>query len=189
MKRGFGLLAIILAGCLRGATIEGAWASPPDETADADIVVVEGPASVLPSVALVGGGGAFGFASSVCGLASAEGPGTDSGEPLPDAEAGDLCTVGASGQYGNIVCGTGVAAGSGTITEWGGSDNYTVTGFTASFFAGVGVLSGVVTESDADGSGDIQPIYGLVLLVPQAPPPVGACVSQFTAVAALATDA
>jgi hypothetical protein len=149
-----------------------------EETIDADVAVLTGTVQLSPVVALVGGGGAFTFSSSMCEVVSASG-----GAPAPSG-----CSANASGDYGNIVCGTGNATGSGSLSENGG-ETYTSPLFTIQFFSGVGVLSGLAEETDSSGTTS-RPLSGVVVLIPTpAVPPLGDCVENFTAEADLATTA
>jgi hypothetical protein len=190
------LLAAVTATVALAAAAQPVLALPPDETLDFDVAVLSGPAAVSPSVDLVGGNGNFTFNSASglggCALLSASGTGSEAGEAAMDVEATRTCSVSALGSYVNVVCGTGVAWGSGTITEGSGSDTYAVT-FQVMFVAGTGYLTGVVTESESDGDGaaGAQPLYGVVNLVPleTPPPPVGQCTNKFTAAVTLATTA
>jgi len=163
-----------------------------EEMADLDAAVLSGTASA-PGVLVVGGPpGIFTFNSSVCVMASASGPGGEAGESSPDVEAPDLsCSATATGSYFNVVCGTGLVFGTGSLSEGASSDTYTVTEFSIVFVSGVGVLSGVVTESDADGGGTAgaQPLYGTVLLEPQVLLDTSHCADQFTANVVLETTA
>jgi hypothetical protein len=191
MARNKGILATLaaVAATLAWTT---AYALPPDEAVDADAAVVSGPASVAPAVGIVGGTGGFSFGSTSCVMASASGTVAEGGETTPDVDVtATACSASAVGSYLNIVCGTGIALGTGTLTEGGGSDSYTVQNFGVLFVAGVGYLSGQATESEADGGGaaGAQPVYGVVVLVPLLPPPSQGCVVQFTATAVLLTSA
>jgi hypothetical protein len=178
-------------GTAASATLP-AQASAPDETVDGDVAVMEGVATLQPGLAVIGGFGSWSFASGLaCVVVSASGTGGEAGERTPDVEASHSCSATASGQYFNVVCGTGVAGGSGSMSEGEGSDTYTASAFDIAFFAGVGVLQGQATESEADGGGaaGAQPLYGLVVLVPDAVPPADQCTDSFAAVADIATTA
>jgi len=165
-----------------------------EETGDADTAAFVGTALVFPAVGFAGGGGNFSFASSTCTLASASGLGGEAGEPTPDAELPptSTCSVNASGTYANIVCGTGIAAGTGSLTEGAGSDSYAAQ-FSIFFTAGVGTLLGVATESEPDGGGvaGAQPVVGTAVLIPEVDPlpPAGMCFDQFTVAVSLTTTA
>jgi len=169
-----------------------------EELVDTDTAMLGGTASATPPVQLVGGGGSFTYASSVandnvCAMESANAPATGENEPpLPgvlDAEATTTCSAAASGTYASQACGTGVIAGSGTLSEGSGSDAYTITTFTVDFFAGVGALVGLATESEVDGGGP-SPVTGLVTMTPlpqvQIPP---VCAATFLVTAMVVTDA
>jgi hypothetical protein len=123
-----------------------------------------------PAVDLVGCGGQFNFTSSIC-------EGVSDGD-LGAPEVGG-CVVTATGQFQNLVCGTGTVQGTVTIT---GNDPYTGT-FGIIFAATVGVVTGNLTDG-SDGSVDY--LVGLVQLgpptniPPQTPPDTGDCTTQFT---------
>jgi hypothetical protein len=197
--------ATVLAALTMGLAIAFAHASfalaADDEALDLDSAEMEGGATVSPPIQLDGGGGTFSFATATvaggpaCVIMSADGPAAGETEPLldgtVDAEAGRTCTASASGTYANLVCGTGVAAGSGTLDEGDGSDVYTLADFHVSFFAGVGVLFGaVVGESESDGTAVEAPVAGVVTIAPTAPlPGAPACVDHLAVAVALATTA
>jgi len=185
-------LVVVAAAALPALAVATAPVAA-EEMADFDAAVLSGTASA-PGVLLVGGPpGIFTFNSSLCVMASASGPGGDAGEPSPDVEVvpDSSCSATATGSYINDVCGTGLVFGTGSLSEGASSDTYTVTEFSIMFVSGVGVLSGVVTESDADGGGTAgaQPLYGTVLLEPQVLVDPSHCADQFTAYVALETTA
>jgi len=183
-------LATITAAVAAVFTITPALAFPSDETVDADAAVVEGTANV-GVLQFVGGSGSFGFISQVCVVASTSGLDGEPGEQGPDVEASQFCSAQASGVYNNIVCGTGTAAGTGTLDEGAGSDVYDAS-FNIAFLAGVGVLAGNATETEGGvtvGSSLPRNLAGLVVLAAQLPGPQNGCTVQFTAVADLVTTA
>jgi len=189
------LVAAVVATVVGLQGVDGVAA---EELVDNDTAMLGGTASATPPVQLVAGGGSFTYTSTVasdnvCAMESANAPATGETEPpLPgvlDAEATTTCSAAASGTYGSQVCGTGVAVGSGTLSEGSGSDTYTITALSVDFFAGVGILAAFVTESEPDGSGPSQ-MHGLVTITPvpqvQVPP---VCAATFLVTAMVVTDA
>jgi len=142
-------------------------------------------------VPLVGGSGAYSFNSSVCAGVSANVIG-DEGGPA-DVEATTSCSINSNGNYINVVCGTGAVLGANaTVAEGGGSDTYTTTGgLNIVFVSGVGIVAATgVTESEGDEGAGVA--VGVVVLTPvgsQVPPPLGLCVTAFTVVGVIATNA
>lgn len=101
--------------------------------------------SLVPPVQAVGGGGSFTFASKTC-----EAVDTDHG---PQA-----CTITASGTYTNIVCGTGTANGTATVTSAGETETIS---FSITFVGGQGKLTGTTSDGDAaNGYVNITPTGG-----------------------------
>lgn len=103
--------------------------------------------------------------------------------PPPSASVG--CQINASGSYSNIVCGTGTATGSATLTanppaiEGVGASVDVTVNFDILFVGGVGVVTG------ATSAGTLGVVAGVVVLTPlgsSVPPPAGSCVSSFTVV-------
>lgn len=193
-KRVSVIAAVVAAAALVGTRVVAVQA---EEVVDADLAVVVGTATATPPIQLTFGGGSFSFSSTVCAMSSVNAPpeATETEPPLPgvlDAEPNATCTAMASGSYGNLVCGTGIAAGSGTLTEGSGSDTYSIVEFEVSFFAGVGLLAGEAYESESDGGGlaGQSRIAGEVDIVPVPPlPGAPACASNLDVAALLATDA
>jgi hypothetical protein len=150
---------------------------------DVDVVTFSGTAVASPAIPLIGGDGTYTFSTSSNGIGGTPGQclgasadtdialGTTSG----DADIAP-CTITSSGTYHSIVCGTGTAGGTATITEGGDgvagnknpSDVYDVT-YSIQFVAGIGVLTGNATER---GDVEASPVVGIVALDPVS---VGLC--------------
>jgi hypothetical protein len=184
------VLATVAAAAASVLTATAAEAAPPDETADGDVAVLVGSASV-GDLQFIEGSGNFTFASTACAVASLSGTDGEAGEPGPDLEASRLCSAQATGVYNNIVCGTGFVNGTGSLDEGATSDSYSAS-FHIDVLAGVGVLTGTASETE-NGSSTTPPsqpnLAGLVALAPQLPGPANACTIQFTAAVALVTTA
>lgn len=136
------------------------------------------------AVCWVGGGGTFNFNSSLCVYAS------DSDLSEQDVPPNGTCnvTVGGGG-FNNIVCGTGEAFGTATITATSGPDtNETTTlHFEIIFVGTVGVVVASGTESDSGNAAAV----GVVQIAGTPTPPalgpgLGACVNTFTPTVAAA---
>jgi hypothetical protein len=106
--------------------------------------------SLSPPVQQVGGSGSYAFQSSKC----------------EEAAPAKACSISSSGTYTNIVCGTGSASGTATLSPDGKTFSYHIT-----LVAGLGVLTGGAT--------------GLVDIVPTGLGKGKACVTHFT-IAAIA---
>jgi hypothetical protein len=109
-----------------------------------------------------------------------------------NAAAGTSCSVSSSGVYFNVVCGTGTASGSATITAGTPLVNVgstpvptSVSSYTIVFVGGVGVL---VTTSINFSSGPSGDGAGVVVLLPAdtGNAPGGPCVKNFSVVSAVA---
>jgi len=147
----------ILSGitCIAGLSILPASA----QSVDVDAVVFAGATgSLTPSVQLSGGTGSFTFGSIACAAASVA---VNADGDTPDAEA-EACVIAASGTYANMICGTGTADGSATITGTIGVElENTTVNFHIMFTAGVGILTGTAGDGDmAIGVVDIIPSGG-----------------------------
>lgn len=155
-----------------GVLIAGAFTMAPSaaRAADADAAVFAGATGTITTVPLIGPSnpdpGSYTFSSSLCAGVSAD----------TDAEVG-TCAISSSGTYHSVVCGTGTADGTSTIT--GGSiavpgPEATLSGpYHIQFVAGVGLLTG---SESADGDVTV----GVVDIIPTG----GNCVqgvTQFTA--------
>jgi hypothetical protein len=127
-------------------------------------------------VCLVGGSGHYTFTSNLC-------------VGVSDTDVSAACTVSASGPFQNIVCGTGGAQGTATVTEPpapdepnGETDNVT---FGIIFVGGVGVVTGNAGLSQGDNTAPLPPPFedfiGVVTLTPgpQGDPTLNQCVSGF----------
>jgi hypothetical protein len=132
---------------------------------DAAAVVFSGVATlgtnILPAPA-TGGSGGYGFTGSC--LVSA---GVSLGNPLNDSQETLTCSrIDSTGTYNNIVCGTGTATGSATVTATGsdGSDESVVVNYTIVFAAGVGALVITGGHEVADPADTVAPGAGAVLL-------------------------
>jgi len=139
------------------------------------------------SVDLVGCGGTFNFSSLACAGASDNGP-----ENLPPGspELPSTCNVTASGNFANLVCGTGEASGTAAVT--GGGESQSIA-FGIVFVATVGIVTGNANDTSGDGTADpADYVVGVVDLGPPTAanvPSVGDCTNGFTvAVAALELD-
>jgi hypothetical protein len=114
-----------------------------------------------PEVDLVGCGGSFNFTSVTCvGLS----------DPEPDLPAvgtpeTGLCSIGANGNFQNLVCGTGYVQGNTTVT--GGADAGEAGTFGIVFTATVGVVTGYISGDYVVGVVQLGP----PLAVPRPPNP------------------
>jgi hypothetical protein len=134
------------------------------------------------------GTGTYSFSTGAplgCTGISADAP----SEVLADVEAPASCSISSSGNFTNIVCGTGLAVGTATLAE-AGSDTYNFS-YTIVFVAGVGVLAGTATEV----GGDVAPgaVAGVVQITPTALEtgniPGGECTPGFTVSSVSVTNA
>jgi hypothetical protein len=118
-------------------------------------------------VCIVGGTGGYSFASNTC-------------VGVSDTEVSAACTVSSTGRYQNIVCGTGGAQGTATITEADETDNVT---YGIIFVGGVGVVAGNAGPSIGDPAGNFEDFAGVVLLLlnpgTQGNPALNQCVDGF----------
>jgi hypothetical protein len=97
------------------------------------------------------------------------------------------CTLTAGGTYTNIVCGTGMAPGQGTLAS---ADGSIFVPYMLNFVAGVGVLTSMgAVETDAampndPGGGVSYPaiVVGLVVIISDATPPCPTAGFQYAAV-------
>jgi hypothetical protein len=171
MKTGMKLLtmtgAIFAAGAL---AVSPLVASAND--GDADAAVLLGETTTLTQVQLVGGSGSYTFdtthfegqAGHCVGVVSTDGP-----------EVAASCSIGSTGGYTNIVCGTGTASGSVTLSEADGSDTY---GIGIIFVAGLGVVTSPGLPAVPNGG-----LVGVVQLLPSVDAPVASppgCVNAFS---------
>lgn len=115
---------------------------------------------------LIGGTGNYSAVSSICTIVSTE----DGTAPTPE-EGG--CTLTTSGTYQNIVCGTGTAAGTLTVSSSLDTDDSFSATYTAAFVGFHGQLAGVVTTG-ADAGAQLAGTVDLAIVVPPVPP-VGDC--------------
>jgi len=123
---------------------------------DVDIPFYFGQTQCLTPVQLVGGSGTFCYSATICFMFSSD-----------DIPPFETCGLSASGSYTNTVCGTGSASGTANVSEAsGGFDTF---GFSITFAAGVGVVTG-----GQDGVVDIIPTG------PGSPP--ATCVNSFTVI-------
>jgi hypothetical protein len=158
---------------------------PPAGTVS-DVLAFSGFATIVPPsspcgnyVCVMGGSGTFNFSSSACA-------GVSDGEPVPEALA--ACSISVTGgTFQNVVCGTGHAGGTATITgEPEGPENAS---FDIDFAATVGVTFGILTETNPPPT-TTEPFYGVVQIGPNpntpAPDPtVGQCASGFSVTGAI----
>jgi hypothetical protein len=127
-------------------------------------------------IPLEGGWGNYSFTTSQCEITST----VDVPDALPDvnpnSDPGPLgCSFTSAGSYENLDCSIGEA--------WGGAFNFTTTGgledakvndYTIFFFGGIGIVSGHVTENDAEPAGSKSTLDGAVSLTVGPPlPPAG----------------
>ncbi len=148
-------------------------------------ITAGGPGAPVPPgcpgtyVCVVGGSGAYTFASDLCVGAS------DSEATPPVPETSTSCRVAASGSFQNVVCATGAAQGTATITE---ADETDSVNFGIIFVGGVGVVAGNGGPSISDSDGSIEDFLGVVLLVfnpgTQGDPTQNQCVNGFRIVSA-----
>jgi len=155
------------------------------QAGDIDAIGFSGMATVTPAIQLVGGpDGTYSFSTSgsvlglpgACMAVSADSDVTV-GTTDADGEVGP-CTLASSGTWHNIVCGTGTAGGTATVTETPDfvgpgagkpSDVYTIN-YGIQFVAGIGVLVGTATEQkDATESSEV---VGVVQLAAVGPCPI-----------------
>lgn len=155
-KTAFKLLSlvgtVVSAGALAGVPVVHA------ADGDNDVAVFVGQTTGLTPVQAVGGTGTYQFSSIACAGVS-----TDT--------VGDVgtCSITSNGSYSNIVCGTGGANGSATVTENtdGGTDTFS---YGITFASGVGVITGGAT--------------GVVVIVPSGTGAPASCVTSFAPVGA-----
>jgi hypothetical protein len=110
-------------------------------------------------IAVVGGHGTYNFSTS----ASSAIPVTCTVEDTDRDGDGGACSITSNGTYTNVVCGTGLASGSATITNNANPSISVSIGYTIVFAAGLGVIEGSAAESDG-GSG---PVLGVVDIRPE----------------------
>jgi hypothetical protein len=178
MKTGMKLLS--MAGAIFAA---GALAASPlvasANDGDVDAAVFAGETTTLTQVQLVGGSGSFTFdtthfegqAGQCVGVVSTDNPPST----LPEVAAG--CSIGSTGGYSNIVCGTGTASGTATLGESDGSDTY---GIGIIFVAGLGVVTSPGLPAVPNGG-----LVGVVQLLPSVDAPIASppgCVNAFSVV-------
>jgi len=124
-----------------------------------------GAATPTPAVGLTGGSGTYTFS----GPAHCTGSGEDDGNIVAQA-----VTISSSGDYSNIVCGTGgVTNGVSTVTL--GDDTWTVN-YKITFAGGQGALTGTASDS-SDGDSGTLTVAGTASIVPTG----GNCASGVTA--------
>ncbi|HEV7680205.1 MAG TPA: hypothetical protein VGQ42_16710 [Candidatus Dormibacteraeota bacterium] len=159
---------IVLAGVATGlAALTPAIMPASASASTAAVAAFSGSASA--TVDWVGGAGSFSFATSApLGCTAA---GVVNNTPVAGA-----CTISASGTFVNVVCGTGTATGSATVTTSGG----TVTvGFQIVFVATVGLI--LPTVPPAGVVAGVVQITANSPQVPTATPPTfGVCTNGFT---------
>jgi len=126
---------------------------------DVDAGVAVGHTTTLTPVQLQGGTGSYSFASDACAAVSSD--------DVPPAET---CTISASGTYVNIVCGTGTAPGTATVVEADGSSD--TFGYSLTFVAGIGVVTGPGTPPSV-------PPVGVVVIVGTGVGAPSSCVTSF----------
>jgi hypothetical protein len=138
----------------------GAFADTP-QVSGADVDTVDFTGSAAATVAWVGGSGTFTFSSNECEMAS-------------PPEVG-VCAMNAAGTFTNIVCGTGTASGTASLTGPDGTETIT---FTITFSDGQGVVTGNAAEPD--GNGTVSGWVDIAPNSPQAPP--GVCTFGFSVI-------
>jgi len=120
-----------------------------------------------------GGGGTYAFTT---GTLLGQGVGPKICIEAGSGGANTSCTINSTGAYVNVVCGTGLASGSATVT---GTPNITISSYDIAFVAGVGVLAGTTTPLGA--------VAGVVDITPAdtgGTPPTGPCVHNFNVLGA-----
>lgn len=154
-------LRVKFAGMAMSAAALALVAATPASAAGPGASAYVGQTTSLTPVAVQGGGGAYTFNSLLC-----------VGAYVNSTSAG-ACVITSSGTYSNIVCGTGSASGSATVTWTGpiGSGSETVS-YGITFVAGVGVMTG-----GADGA-------VVIVATGSGLPDTSQCVTQFTVVGA-----
>lgn len=145
------------------------------------------------AVCWVGGTGPYNFASTICAYASDVEVPADAGAvaELTGGLATNGCTVNpAGGNFDNVVCGTGFADGTATITaNLGGDLGETTTVAYSIVFAGtVGIITGTANESDSGQSWIAGAVQIRAIVTPPTPgaPGQGACTTTFTPTVAAA---
>jgi hypothetical protein len=127
--------ACAVGGLLIGTPLSGAAAEGPDVDAIVFAGVAGGLSPALPPASAFPAGllqtGTFGFGGGCLAGASTDLPPT-----LP--EVATTCTITSSGTYLDVVCGTGTATGTSTISS--DADGVVTGAYTIVFVAGVGVL-------------------------------------------------
>lgn len=175
-------VVVVAAVALSANVLTAAGAHAQEVPLYSDTVVLAGCVNTNPPVPVMGGTGAF-TGPVVCAAPYSALPTvcvihSDPELTVPPSEvAPELCTFGFSGAYANIVCGTGSASGTATVTS--ASENYNVS-FSVIFVAGQGVLTGTAPTDDGT---DV--FAGPVDILPTSPFPPGCPVSQFRFTATL----
>jgi hypothetical protein len=127
--------------------------------------------SASATVLWSGGGGPFSFATSAPLGCTAAGV-------VNNAPVAGACTISASGSFTNVVCGTGTAAGTATVTTSAGA---VTVNFQIVFAGTVGVLlPGTVPPTGAATAGVVQITANNPQIPNPAAPGDGVCTTGFT---------
>lgn len=135
-----------------------------------DTVEFTGHATATPPVQQVGGNGTFGLTSNLCQASSDPGVTEGMDDLTPTS-----CTISASGNYSNTVCGEGFVTGTADIyvPEEQPNGPYAHVTFTAEFIDGTGPITGQGQEFDPgeNDNGNEYPITiaGVINLTPDLP--------------------
>lgn len=105
-----------------------------------------------PHMDLQGGCGTLQFTSTSCALVS------DPNGASPEA---GLCSIAETGAYSSMVCGTYSLTGSFSLAS---SPEGASASFTTTVVAGIGVMTGTLTDASGDGAGDTEPFSGVMLV-------------------------
>jgi len=124
----------------------GSASATPETASDTGTIVFNGTAGVTPSIPpapATGGAGTFTFNGN-CDQTPTTGSSWTS-DPGLASETGTCTTIAASGAYTNVVCGTGVATGTATVTltqpGGDGTEGPVTVRFVIVFVAGNGTLT------------------------------------------------
>ena len=180
---GAGVAAIVASGALAvaGTTHARADVAPGEAilftgTAGSVPCTSSGPIPALPScnsggIPYVGGSGTYSFSTGTFLPVHCEAVDLDTASPAA------ACSILSSGTYTNVVCGTGLAQGSATISA--PTETLSVNGYTIAFAGGLGVLA---APSISDTDGDASAGAGVVDISPGSPGLTSYCTAGFNVV-------
>jgi hypothetical protein len=183
---GVGTAAIVVAAALAVGASTHARAA---DVAPGEAILFTGTASSVPctssgpipaepsctsaGIPYVGGSGTYSFATGTFLPVGCEAADLDSASPV------SACTISSSGTYTNVVCGTGLAQGSATVSA--ATETIDVNDYTIAFAGGLGVIESTAV-SDSDG--DATAAAGLVDISPVGSGGTAYCTSGFNVIGA-----